>query len=131
MIKIGKEICTNKLYTLEEFAVRIFGSLLSTLLDFLRHIRLVVILALTLAGVFLAQRAAELGCRDVGLDFLTLLAENHLHAALAALALGLVTVPGLVAVHTVGDRDGSLGAMVEALVKSVVLAHPETCGERK
>lgn len=97
------------------------------MLDFLRHIWFVVILALTLAGVFLAQRAAELGRGDVGLDFLTFLAENHLHAAFAALALGLVTVPGLVAVHTVGDGDGSLGAVVEALVKGVVLAHPETC----
>ena len=97
------------------------------MLDLLRHIWLIVILALTLAGIFLAQRAAELGCGDVGLDLLTLLAENHLHAALATLALGLVTVPGLVAVHTVGDRDGSLGTVVEALVKGVVLAHPETC----
>jgi hypothetical protein len=37
----------------------------------------------------------------------------------------LVAIPGLIAVHAGGDGLARLGAVVEAAVEGVVLAHPE------
>jgi len=82
-----------------------------------------LLLALTL--VLFAQRTAQLRRGNVGLDLLAFFAENNLHAALAAFALRLVAVPGLVTVHTSRDGDTGLRAVVEPLVEGVVLAHPE------